>query len=79
MNFLSIFVLIPLVMLLALWLVKGQNAIRTVMAIGSTALLALAVYLTVIFLADRAAGADADDGGIQQGEPETARDGAFQL
>ncbi|MBQ7635085.1 MAG: NADH-quinone oxidoreductase subunit M [Bacteroidaceae bacterium] len=59
MNFLSIFVLIPLVMLLALWLVKGQNAIRAVMAVGSTALLGLAVYLTVIFLSDRAAGADA--------------------
>lgn len=59
MNFLSIFVLIPLLMLLALWLVKGQNAIRTVMAIGSTALLALSVYLTVVFLLDRAAGADA--------------------
>ncbi len=59
MNFLSIFVIIPLLMLLALWLVKGQNAIRTVMAIGSTALLGMSVYLTVIFLADRAAGADA--------------------
>lgn len=59
MNFLSIFVIIPLLMLLALWLVKGQNAIRTVMSIGSTALLGMSVYLTVIFLADRAAGADA--------------------
>ncbi len=59
MNFLSIFVFVPLLMLLALWLVKGQNAIRTVMAIGSTVLLCAAVYLTVRFLADRAAGADA--------------------
>lgn len=60
MNFLSIFVLIPLVMLLALWLVKGQKAIRAVMVTGSTALLAMAVYLTVVFLGDRAAGADAE-------------------
>ena len=47
-------------MLLALWLVKGQNGIRTVMAVGSTALLGLSVYLTVQFLLDRAAGADAE-------------------
>ena len=47
-------------MLLALWLVKGQNGIRAVMAVGSTALLGLSVYLTVQFLLDRAAGADAE-------------------
>ncbi len=60
MNFLSIFVFIPLLMLLGLWLVKGQKGIRAVMVIGSTALLASAICLTVQFLADRAAGNTAE-------------------
>lgn len=57
MNFLSLFVLIPLLMLLGLWLAKGIKGVRTVMVVGSSALLLLAAYLTVIYLADRAAGA----------------------
>ncbi len=57
MNFLSLFVLIPLLMLFSLWLVKGQKGIRTVMVVGSSALLALAVALTVKFISDRAGGA----------------------
>ena len=56
MNFLSLFVLIPLLMLLGLWLAKGIKGVRTVMVVGSSALLLLAAYLTVIYLADRAAG-----------------------
>lgn len=60
MNALSIFVLIPLIMLLGLWLVKDQRGIRTVMVIGSTALLTSAVVLTVVFLQDRAAGNTAE-------------------
>ena len=60
MNALSIFVLIPLIMLLGLWLAKDQRGIRTVMVIGSTALLASAVVLTVVFLQDRAAGNTAE-------------------
>ena len=56
MNFLSLFVLIPALMLLGLWLVKGIKGIRTVMVIGSSALLILATYLTLRFLGDRAAG-----------------------
>ncbi len=60
MNFLSLFVIIPLLMLLGLWLAKGLNAVRAVMVVGSTALLALAAYLTVTFLADRAAGAEGE-------------------
>ena len=59
MNFLSLFVLIPLLMLPALWLSKGQKAIRTVMVVGSTLLLALAAWTTILFLKERAAGADA--------------------
>ena len=57
MNFLSLFVLIPLLMLFSLWLAKGQKGIRTVMVVGSSALLALAVALTVKFISDRAGGA----------------------
>ncbi len=60
MNFLSLFVLIPLLMLLGLWLAKGLKGIRTVMVIGSSALLLLSVYLTVNYLADRQAGATAE-------------------
>ena len=60
MNFLSLFVLIPLVMLLGLWLAKGVKAVRGVMVVGSTALLALATYLTIDFLAQRAAGNNAE-------------------
>ncbi len=60
MNFLSFFVLIPLVMLLGLWLASNVKGVRAVMVAGSTALLALSVYLTYIFLADRAAGVEGE-------------------
>ena len=60
MNFLSLFVLIPLVMLLGLWLASNVKGVRAVMVAGSTALLALSVYLTYIFLADRAAGIEGE-------------------
>lgn len=56
MNFLSLFVIIPLVMLLGLWLARDVKGVRAVMVTGSSALLLLAVYLTVTFLGDRAAG-----------------------
>ncbi len=58
MNILNLFVVIPLVMLLALWLCKGMKQIRTVMVAGSTLLLALSIYLTVDFIALRGAGVD---------------------
>ena len=54
MNFLSIFVLIPLLMLPALWLSRSLNQVRGVMVAGSTALLAAAVYLVFAFLDARA-------------------------
>lgn len=57
MNFLSLFVLIPLVMLVGLWLARDVKGVRGVMVAGSTALLLLAVYLTITFLGDRATGA----------------------
>ena len=57
MNFLSLFVLIPLVMLLGLWLARDVKGVRAVMVTGSSLLLILAAWLTFTFLGDRAAGA----------------------
>ena len=56
MNILNLFVVIPLMMLATLWLSRGIKQIRTVMVTGSTLLLALSVYLTVDFIAQRNAG-----------------------
>ena len=56
MNFLSLFVLIPRLMMLGLWIARDMKQIRTVAVIGSTILLALSVYTLVEFLAERAAG-----------------------
>ncbi len=60
MNILSIFILIPLVMLLCLWVSGNIAQIRTVMVTGSSLLLAMAVYLTISYIAQRNAGADAE-------------------
>ena len=60
MNFLSLFVLIPLVMLAGLWLSKGIKAIRCVMVAGSTALLVLSVVLTGMYLSERSGGNTAE-------------------
>lgn len=60
MNFLSLFVVIPLAMLLGLWLAKGIKAVRAVMVVGSSLLLALSIALMVMYLRDRAAGMDAE-------------------
>lgn len=53
MNFLSIFVLIPLLMLLGLWLSRSIAQIRAVMVTGASALLIAAVGLTVAYLQAR--------------------------
>ena len=53
MNILSLFVLIPLLMLGALWAARSLNQVRGVMVVGSTILLALSVYLTIDYLALR--------------------------
>ena len=58
MNILSLFVLIPVLMLLGLWIARNLNQVRGVMVVGSTALLALSVWLTVYFVQQRAAGND---------------------
>lgn len=57
MNILSLFVLIPLLMLLGLWIARNVNQVRGVMVVGSSMLLALAAYLTVSYIGLRNGGA----------------------
>lgn len=56
MNILVLFIIIPLLMLPALWCSRNINQTRTVMVTGSALLLALSVYLTIDFIALRNAG-----------------------
>ena len=60
MNILSLFVLIPLLMLAALWASKSLHQLRTVMVAGSSALLLLSVALVFLYLGERAAGNTAE-------------------
>ena len=60
MNFLSIFVLIPLLMLAGLWAARGIKAIRGVMVTGASALLIASVVLTFLYLGERSAGNPAE-------------------
>ncbi len=55
MNILSLFVIIPLVMMVILFCIPGEkkSLIRTVMAIGGFALLATSAYLTITYLGMR--------------------------
>ncbi len=57
MNFLLIFVLIPVVMMLLLFLAKDRKQILGIMVAGSIALVVASAYLTVVYLAARNAGA----------------------
>lgn len=57
MNILSLFPLIPLAMMLGLWISKNTRQIHAVMVAGSSALLALAIYLVFHYLGLREAGA----------------------
>lgn len=57
MNFLLIFVLIPVLMLLLLFLAKDRKQVLTIMVAGSVALVAASAYLTISYLAQRSAGA----------------------
>ena len=50
MNILTLFVVIPILMLAGLWLSKNDNQVRGVMVAGSTCLLGLAIYLVFAFL-----------------------------
>ncbi len=47
---LSIFVIVPVLMLLGLWLARNDKQVRGVMAAGSAVLLGLSVYLVFAFL-----------------------------
>jgi len=56
MNILTLFVVIPVLMLLGLWLSRNLSQVRGVMVAGSTCLLALSVWLTIYFIQQRAGG-----------------------
>ncbi len=53
MTFLTLFVVIPVVMLLGLWLARNDKQVRMVMAVGSTVLVLLSIYLVYAFLQAR--------------------------
>ena len=56
MSILTLFVVIPVLMLLGLWLSRNLNQVRGVMVVGSSCLLVLSVWLTIAFLQMRDAG-----------------------
>lgn len=56
MSILSLFVVIPVLMLLGLWIARNLNQVRGVMVAGSSCLLALSVWLTVAFIQARQSG-----------------------
>ena len=56
MSILTLFVVIPALMLLGLWLAKSLNQVRGVMVAGASCLLALSIWLTIYFIQQRAAG-----------------------
>ena len=56
LNILSLFPAIPLLMMLGLWISRNTKQIHAVMVAGSSALLALAVWLVFAFLGMRADG-----------------------
>ena len=56
MSILTLFVVIPVLMLLGLWIARNDNQVRGVMVVGAGCLLALAVWLTITFIQLRNAG-----------------------
>ena len=56
MNILTLFVVIPVLMLLGLWLSKNLSQVRGVMVAGASCLLVLSIWLTIYFVQQRAAG-----------------------
>lgn len=54
MNILSLFVLVPALMILFLFICRNMQQIRTVMVTGASALMILAVTLTILFIKERA-------------------------
>lgn len=57
MNILSLFVIVPLLMMVILFFENSKKAIRATMATGSSLLVVLAVYVAYNFLMQRQAGA----------------------
>lgn len=60
MNFLSLFILVPALMMLGLWLCQSIKQIRSVMVAGASVLLTLAVTLVFLYLGERGAGNTAE-------------------
>ena len=60
MNILSLFVVVPVVMILLLFLSKNIRQIRAVMVTGASALMILAATLIVLFIKEKAAYPDAE-------------------
>ncbi len=60
MSILTLFVVIPVLMLFALWLARNIEQVRGVMVAGSSCLLALSAWLTIDFISQRAAGNEAE-------------------
>ena len=60
MSILTLFVVIPALMLLGLWLAKNLNQVRGVMVAGASCLLALSIWLTIYFIQQRAGGNEAE-------------------
>ncbi|MBQ8657428.1 MAG: NADH-quinone oxidoreductase subunit M, partial [Prevotella sp.] len=56
MSILTLFVVIPALMLLGLWLAKNLNQVRGVMVAGASCLLALSIWLTIYFIDQRSNG-----------------------
>lgn len=60
MSILTLFVVIPALMLLGLWLSQNLSQVRGVMVAGSSCLLALSIWLTVYLIQERASGNTAE-------------------
>jgi len=60
MNFLSIFVLIPVLMMIGLFFSNSRRQLQVVMTVGASLLVILSGILTYMYLTDRAAGDTAE-------------------
>ena len=56
MSILTLFVVIPVLMLFGLWMARSLNQVRGVMVVGASCLLALSIWLTIAFIQMRHAG-----------------------
>ena len=57
---LTLFVIIPVLMLLGLWIARDDNQVRGVMVTGASCLLALSIWLTIDFIGQRNGGNTAE-------------------